>query len=503
MKRVGSSFLVFVFLFCIWVLPVMAADPPAEIEQLKGDVQKLLDRIQELEKKQAETATKAVETEKKVESVEKLTTKIKEEEAQLQEDKKKRAIAYYRDGFFIETPDKQFRLQIGGVLHFDTRVFAGGTKTPSSFDIRRARYDMRGNLYKGAIEHVFRLQLEMADPIALRNAYWMFKFRPEFNLQLGQFKVPSGGADWLTEEAHVNFIEYATERPVAPDFDRGFNIHSFFLDGMIQTNLAMVTGTGYDVDNRDGDWDSDKNYVGRIMLIPFKKMDNKWLKGIHLAGSYETGQQSIKTTRGERDMSTENYESRWFQWKATTADIGSRTRYGGELHWIAGPFAASYEFNRVEWEDITLPTPITGVSSLPGRSHVDVQQFWVSYFLTGEEKTIEDVFFAWRQPKPKKNFSLKDGTWGAWEVLARYSYKDASKELFDKGILDGSQKGYSVTGGLRWIWNPKVRIMLDVNYLKSDEGKGIITNYAAKGVSTNKDYQKDETGFLLRLILTP
>jgi len=54
----------------------MAADPSAEIEQLKGDVQKLLDRIQELEKKQAETATKAVETEKKVAEVEKKTEKV-------------------------------------------------------------------------------------------------------------------------------------------------------------------------------------------------------------------------------------------------------------------------------------------------------------------------------------------------------------------------------------------------------------------------------------------
>jgi hypothetical protein len=76
MKRIGSSFLVFIFLFCIWVLPVMAADPSAELEQLKGDVQKLLDRIEELEKKQAETAIKAAETEKKVAEAEKKVEKV-------------------------------------------------------------------------------------------------------------------------------------------------------------------------------------------------------------------------------------------------------------------------------------------------------------------------------------------------------------------------------------------------------------------------------------------
>ena len=521
MKKVCLSVFVLIAFLSLLVIPVMAAEPSTEIEQLKGDVQKLLNRIQELEKKQAESESKVKETQKKFETVEKAATKLEQEEAKLQEEKKKRAIAYYRDGFFMETPDKQFRLQIGGVLHFDTRVFTNGT-SPNSFDIRRARYDMRGNLYTGDIEHVFRLQVEMADPIALRNAYWMFKFRPEFNLQIGQFKVPSGGADWLTEEAHVNFIEYATERPVQPDFDRGFNIHSFFLGGIIQTNLAMVTGTGYDIDNAAGDWDDYKNYVGRIMLIPFKKTDNTLIKGLHFAGSYETGLQTIKTVRGERSMATESYESNWFRWVPTLADINERTRYGGEVHWIIGPFAASYEFNRVQWNDITTykaettkvkdtagkdVTVNTGKNvvdaRLPGDTHVDVHQVWVSYFLTGEQKVMEDVFFAWRQPKPKKNFSLKDGTWGAWEVIARYSYKEATKELFDKGVLDGSRKGHSLTGGLRWIWNPKTRIMLDVNYLKSDAGKGIITNYAAAGVANNRAYQKDESAFLLRLILTP
>ncbi len=514
MKRIGSSFFVFIFLFCIWVLPVMAADPPAEIEQLKGDVQKLLDRIQELEKKQKES-------EKKFESVEKVTTKIEQEEAKLQEEKKTRAISYWRDGWNIETPDKKFRLNMAGVLHFDTRIFESG-RSATSFDIRRARYDMRGYLYSGDIEHVFRLQIEMADQPYLRNAYWMFKFRPELNIQIGQFKIPSGGADWLTEEAQVNFIEYATGSPVSPFFDRGINIHSSFLDGKIQTNLAAFTGAGIDTDVTQGDWDSNKDYVVRLLLSPFKDSSNKYLKGLRFAGSYQDGLQSIKTVRGEASSRTENYESRWYRWKQPYVDLDKRTRYGGELHWLVGPATLSYEFNRVEWDNLTVyrytgtspnytpdykgatPTPF------PDRYHSDVHQVWISYFLTGEEKTFEDVFFAWRQPKPKKNFSIKDGTWGAWEVLARYALHDTSSGLFEgpQPILEGSQKGYSVTGGLRWIWNPKTRLMLDVNYCKSTEGQGIqvartaggTTDTAATGSRLFKD---SETAVMLRLILTP
>jgi phosphate-selective porin OprO/OprP len=329
----------------------------------------------------------------------------------------------------------------------------------------------------------------------------MFKFRPEMTLQIGQFKIPSGGADWLTEEAQVNFIEYATATPVSPFFDRGINIQSLFLDGKVQTCLGIFTGAGIDADVNKGNLDTHRDYVIRLLLMPFKDLNNIYLKGMHFAGSYQNGFQSVKTRRGEAGNRTENYESRWFEWMADKADVEQRSRYGGEFHWLVGPATFSYEFNRVEWEDITTFT--TGISGLSGRSHSDVHQVWVSYFLTGEEKQFQDVFFAWRQPKPKKNFSLKNGTWGAWEVLARYAYHDTSEALFDAGILSGSRKGYSVAGGVRWIWNPKVRIMLDANYVKSTEGDGIVVERAEKGSSSVKGFKESETALLMRLILTP
>jgi len=496
MKRVGVLFLAFVFVFCLSAIPVLAADP--EVEQLKGEVQKLLKKIEDLEKKQQES-------DKKVESVEKVTTKIEQEEAKLKEEKKTRMIAYYRDGFFLETTDKKFRLQMGGVLHFDTRFFESG-RSATSFDVRRARYDMRGNMGYGGIEQVFRLQIEMADSTAaVRNAYWMFKFMPELNVQIGQFKIPVGGADSLTEEAHINFIEYATDTPITPHFDRGINIISYFMGKKVQTCLGVFNGSGNDLDNPQGDFDNDKNYAFRLMLVPFNDSESIYIKGLHLAGSFEDGLQSNKTARGEANSRTENYESNWYRWIANRVNLDERRRYGGELHWIIGPFSASYEFNRVEWDNVKVYNSSgVVVNHLDDTYHADVHQVWVSYFLTGEQKTIEDVFFNWRQPKPKKNFSLKDGTWGAWEILARYALHDTSEELFEGGssaVLDGSNKGYSLTGGVRWTWNPKTRILLDVNYLHSDEGKGIAVNRNNAGTS-GREYKGTETAVLMRLILS-
>ncbi|MDP2755080.1 MAG: hypothetical protein Q8P40_11930, partial [Nitrospirota bacterium] len=75
MKRLCAFLVVFAFSVTTWVLPAVAADSSAEVEQLKGEVKKLLHRIEQLEKKQAETATKAVETEKVVEKIEKVEKK--------------------------------------------------------------------------------------------------------------------------------------------------------------------------------------------------------------------------------------------------------------------------------------------------------------------------------------------------------------------------------------------------------------------------------------------
>jgi hypothetical protein len=76
MKKAVGSFFILVFLFGVWVIPVLAADPSSEIEQLKQEVNKLLQRIQDLEKKQAETETKAKEAEKKITEVESKAVKV-------------------------------------------------------------------------------------------------------------------------------------------------------------------------------------------------------------------------------------------------------------------------------------------------------------------------------------------------------------------------------------------------------------------------------------------
>lgn len=478
--------------------PGSQADGQApNLEELSREIETLRQTLQET----PALEQKILEIEKQIAALVAVAEKVEPDEAGLDQEQKKRLIAYYRDGFFLATPDERFRLQIGGVLHFDTRVFSGDEQaTPGGFDIRRGRYDFRGTLYGEDVEHAFRLQVEMANAPYLRNAYWLFKFAPTFGLQLGQFKPPAGGADWLTEEGHINFIEYSIQPPVTPFFDRGINLHSHFANGRVQTNLAAITGVGSDVEVVQGDLDNHKDIAARVLVAPWKDSTGSALQGLRVAGSFQRGLASIRSVQGgEAGARTENFQSRWYEWNAPEMDLERRTRYGWEAHLIRGPFTVSYEWDRVEWRNITSYT--AGVDSLHGRARADVGQVWVSFFLTGEQKAFEDVFFAWRQPKPRKIFSVKEGTFGAWELIARYSYRTTSDELFDLGILNGSREGYAVTGGVRWLWNPKTRIMVDVNHLRSTEGQGIISEYSDQG-ATKRRYIDRETALLVRFILT-
>ena len=59
---------------------------------------------------------------------------------------------------------------------------------------------------------------------------------------------------------------------------------------------------------------------------------------------------------------------------------------------------------------------------------------------------------------PKHPFSIKNGTWGAWELAARYSYLT----LADKGIAGGIVS--DVTGGVNWYLYPNLRLMFNYVY---------------------------------------
>lgn len=105
-----------------------------------------------------------------------------------------------------------------------------------------------------------------------------------------------------------------------------------------------------------------------------------------------------------------------------------------------------------------------------------------SWVITGEMKpysasAMNNEFGSWGSPRVSRPFSLKGGSWGAWEFAARYSELDlnwnegvAGAATPAGGVRGGTEK--IVTVGLNWYPNNNIRVMLNDMIVKVDRLNG-------------------------------
>ena len=91
---------------------------------------------------------------------------------------------------------------------------------------------------------------------------------------------------------------------------------------------------------------------------------------------------------------------------------------------------------------------------------------------------------AFDAPSVDKPFDLKKGTWGAWELAARYStidlnYAENSAVVANR-VRGGEQDIWSA--GVNWFPNPAVKFMLDYSRVSIDRRN-------AAGLSLDQDFQ--------------
>jgi len=102
---------------------------------------------------------------------------------------------------------------------------------------------------------------------------------------------------------------------------------------------------------------------------------------------------------------------------------------------------------------------------------VDFDAFYaqVGWTLTGESRTYRGSDGEFKRLVPKNKFSLENGTWGAWELAARYDEVD----LEDGNVSGGEEK--RVTLGLNWYLNEDVRVIADYSKAFHLDGGALMT----------------------------
>lgn len=411
--------------------PAAAAPQPLEqrVKELEETVRQLQETIKTLQQQQARPP-EAGQVEKIVD--EKL--------------KKQKPLAGWQNGFFLESPDGNFRLRLRGFVQADQRAFfAGGGTGVDSFYLRRVRPILDGTVYK---HFDFRIAPDFAGGSAtLFDAYLDYHQYPQAVLRVGKFKEPvslerlQGGTD-------LHFIERSIAQNLAPNRDVGIQLSGDLLKKRLTYYLAAFDGVN-DSLSGDGDPDSDKDFAGRLFYQPFAGRKGHALQEFGFGLGASVGERHEALGAQYRSAG----RSSVFRYLNGALGDGRHARLAPGFYLFRGPLGLMAEYIASDQE----------VRRLGVRDTVRNTGYFgqVTYVLTGEKGSFRGV-------TPRRDFDPSKNHWGAFELGARYSRLDIDDTVFRRGFANpnavaGGADEFSF--GLNWYLNRAVKVQL--NYVRT------------------------------------
>ncbi len=379
--------------------------------------------------------------------------------------------ARWKDGFLAESDDGQFRVHVGGNLHFDSGWNAagqalqfgpGGTgELQDGAYFRRATLRVDGTLYQhfewvaefdfanNVDNDTAAAQTVLGSPsfqnvwVAVNDVPWIGTVR------LGWMDEPVG-FEHLVSSRTLNFME----RPP------GFGALSLRSPGVLIRNAAVdkrvtwAVGFYHSNDDNFGFGVGDGQYAetGRFTWLPWYEDDGSRLLHLGVGGTHRhlnnneidlRGRPTVRTMPGVLEPPL-----------AETGTILGSTLDGvdGELAGVWGPWTLQSEYYGAFIHDAFYPNQAPPVGLPRGTLFYQGAYVALLYFLTGEHQIYDRDNALFGRVIPLRNFSFGDGGWGAWQVGLRYSYLD----LQNKGINGATL--HDIDLGVNWFLNPNLSV---------------------------------------------
>ncbi|MBI3097675.1 MAG: hypothetical protein HYY93_05420 [Planctomycetes bacterium] len=360
--------------------------------------------------------------------------------------------ASFKDGLKMKSADGNFTIDIGGRMEIQSRTFLSDNPGADTFFIREARIQAEGSFYK---EWGYKVQYDFSPSATagmstprLREGFVEWRRYPEFSLRTGQWKEPFS-LQQTTSSRFIDFVERAVPDRLVPSYDLGVAAYGKPWDPYLSYEIGLFNGNGFNTT----DANDDKDLAARLQIRPFAGAESRWVKGLMLGGAVTTGNQ----TGSFGSISSPSTNTTFLTLNPGVTARGERTRWGGELAWIVGPFKLQGEYLAS-----TVDLKRSSISSETREIDFDGWYLQGLYVLTGEEVQMQ-------RRRPSSRF-LEEGGWGQWEAAARYARFDSDAELTRTAASGGSAL-VSPTGstrgldewtiGLNWWPNPNTRISLD------------------------------------------
>jgi phosphate-selective porin OprO/OprP len=392
-------------------------------------------------------------------------------------------------GFAIRSADSKNQIKFGGTLHLDGRYLPGDEHgVIDTFQATRVRPTIDGT-FAGIYDFRFMPDFGQGRTV-IQDAWVRARFNPGAQLTVGKFKSPVG-LERLQSANDMKWVLRAAPTLLAPNRDMGIQLSGDLAGGRFSYQAAFLNGSNDGSSSEtfaDTDINDDKEYALRLFAHPFADSDSFALRGlgIGIAGTYtdqagSATQQLLPSFRSPGSATFFRY--RQFGTSAGTIADGERTRLAPQAYYYVGSLGVIAEYTEVS-QDVSR---VIATGTRTGTVDSDAWQIAASWFLTGEEA-------AYRGFQPKARFSPKDGTWGAFEMLARVQSLSVGDEAFAGGADSfadplASVRQADVWGlGFNWYLNENVKWLLNYEHTRFDGG-------AATGD------REDEDAYQLRLAL--
>jgi phosphate-selective porin OprO/OprP len=235
----------------------------------------------------------------------------------------------------------------------------------------------------------------------------------------------------------LDFLERGLPTVLAPSYNAGFVFRNEVLDKHLSWAFGVFRGEG------DSGSENPVDIVSRIAGVPWRDDDTGRM--LHLAVAYKLEVGDVE--RRHRARPETNWGDRWID----TGSIASDQSH------LLGLEVAGF------WKPFSFQAEV--LSSWIRQPAGSTLSFWgyyaqVSYFLTGEQRYYLERRRVFGRLHPTETFSLRERTWGAFELTGRYSYLD-----LDDGAISGGRLG-DLTVGANWYLQSNLRLMFNYTWAR-------------------------------------
>lgn len=515
-------------------LPYSAsANDSTELEELRALVQELSQKVKVIERK-GEINEEAVVAAKKETPVAKAGS----------------------SGFSFGSADGKNEIKFRGLVQADHRHYSDGAN-----DVRNRTNDRAGSTVedgfhnaedtsllrrirptiegKVAGKYGFRFTPEFAGGSASAvDAYVEANLNPAFNVRAGKFKS-FVGLERLQSGSDIKFIErsYVTNA-ILPNRDLGVALYGDVFGKKLNYAVGIVNGVADGGNISTGtEYNGEREYTARLFATPFSDSDSALAGlgfGVGATWTDFSGEKNLNFTDTSSADATRNGlpsyvtdgQQTFFRYGSGVIADGKRFRVSPQANYYAGPFGIIAEYARVS-QDVSKASGGSAAAGGAGSDTIitagsnkkldhDAWQIAASYILTGEDASFKGV-------KPKQDFDLDKGGWGAWELVARYSEINLDSDTFKNSLgqyardandtsfsntnsaysdlTKSAKSAQSWTAGVNWYLNANAKIALNFEHTSFDGGalvKGLpkATNNNASG--SNVRDRESENAILAR-----